>query len=69
LNLWINIPSDGQFFCSLINVLGQTMFKSEVIEANRGMNQFKIPILNLTSGIYMLQINYNGNILTRMVDL
>jgi PKD repeat protein len=69
LNLWINIPSDGQFFCSLINVLGQTMFKSEVIEANRGMNQFKIPILNLTSGIYMLQINYNGNILTRMFDL
>ncbi|MDI6832479.1 MAG: PKD domain-containing protein [Bacteroidales bacterium] len=69
LNLWINIPNDGQFFCSLINVLGQTMFKSEVIEANRGMNQFKIPILNLTSGIYMLQINYNGNILTRMFDL
>ncbi|NLY22021.1 MAG: PKD domain-containing protein, partial [Bacteroidales bacterium] len=69
LNLWINIPSDGQFFCSLINVLGQTMFKSEVIEANRGMNQFKIPILNLTSGIYMLQINYNGNILTKKFDL
>ncbi|HOH94325.1 MAG TPA: PKD domain-containing protein, partial [Bacteroidales bacterium] len=65
LNLWINMPSEGQLFCSITNVLGQTMFKSAVIEANRGMNQFKIPILNLTSGIYMLQINYNGNILTK----
>ncbi|HXK90910.1 MAG TPA: PKD domain-containing protein [Bacteroidales bacterium] len=69
LNLWINMPSDGQLFCSITNVLGQTMFKSAVIEANRGMNQFKIPILNLTSGIYMLQINYNGNILTKKFDL
>ena len=69
LNLWINIPSDGQLFCSITNVLGQTIFKSAVIEANRGMNQFKIPILNLTSGIYMLQINYNGNILTKKFDL
>ncbi len=69
LNLWINMPSEGQLFCSITNVLGQTMFKSAVIEANRGMNQFKIPILNLTSGIYMLQINYNGNILTKKFDL
>ena len=69
LNLWINMPSEGQLFCSITNVLGQTMFKSAVIEANRGMNQFKIPILNLTSGIYMLQINYNGNILTKIFDL
>ncbi len=69
LNLWINIPSDGQLSYKIVNVLGQTVLSTDEIDTNGGMNKYKFPILNLNSGIYMLQINYNGNILTRMFDL
>lgn len=69
LNLWINTPSEGQLSCKVINIMGQTLFNSDVVETSAGMNKYKIPITNLADGIYMLQINYNGKILIELFNL
>jgi PKD repeat protein len=69
LNLWINTPSEGQISCKVINIMGKTLFHSDIVDASVGMNKYKIPITNLAPGIYVLQIFYNGKILTRLFNL
>lgn len=69
LNLWINTPSEGRLSCKVVNILGQTLFSSDVIDTSVGMNKYKIPTNNLSTGIYILQINYDDKILTRIFYL
>jgi hypothetical protein len=49
--------------------MGKTLFHSDIVDASVGMNKYKIPITNLAPGIYVLQIFYNGKILTRLFNL
>ena len=54
-DLYVSVPSAAGFSLSLVNMIG-----NEVATAISGGTSYTLPVASLPNGIYMLQINSNG---------
>lgn len=60
-NFTVNLGNDEQAHIQLYNLIGQEVY-NETIKGSTQVN-----VSNLNSGIYMLKVNYNGNVSTTKV--
>ena len=62
------IPTDGKIQFTVYNLNGQLIFfQSE--DAKSGENTLKLPVSNLTSGIYFYSMEYNGKRIVRKMNV
>ncbi len=66
LNVKLNSNSSESISVSLIDVLGRNVF-SKKYKTNGSVFSQKIPMSNLKSGMYFLQITQNGNTITKKI--
>jgi hypothetical protein len=61
--LEVNLTKSASYTIEMTDVLGKVLF-GETFNGASGKNIFSLPVSKLTSGIYLVKVNVEGNVLT-----
>jgi hypothetical protein len=56
----LDMKQNGMVTVSVVNTLGQTVVDAEDNLLNAGEHTLKVPVSNLSTGLYMVKVTVNG---------
>jgi hypothetical protein len=65
----MNLPESGRMNIELVDLFGRTVKNLYDGYVNGGISALNLNLGNQAAGIYFLKMNYNGNIISKTVNI